>query len=69
MLKRMNLVMLKILSVAVSSNLMGLSCLSRICYYILLEERGEEAAAENQQKVISAKQNAKLTRPTRQSTL
>ena len=36
---------------------------------LFLEERREEAAAENQQKVISALQDAKLTRPTRQSTL
>ena len=34
---------------------------------LFLEEKGE-AAAESQQKVISALQDAKLTRPTRQST-
>ena len=36
---------------------------------LFLEDKGEEAAAENQQKVISALQDAKLRRPTKQSSL
>ena len=36
---------------------------------LFLEERGDEVAVENQQKVISALQDAKLKRATKQSTL
>ena len=36
---------------------------------LFLEGRGEEQEAENQQKVISALQDAKLRRPTKQSAL